>query len=59
LQRRTRRAEFTAMLQGLRGKLQAQAAQTRQHLTEVAADLRHAGDVFGRGRPAGRRLRKS
>jgi hypothetical protein len=59
LQRGTRRAEFTAMLQGLRGKIQAQAAETRQHLAEVAADLRHAGEVFGRVKPTGQRLRKS
>ncbi len=53
-QGRTRRAEFAAMIQGLRGTIRQQAEQTRGQLVELAADLRHGGEVFG-GRPSARR----
>ncbi len=58
-QRTTRQAEFAAMLKNLRGKVQEQAAATRQQLAEVAADLRRGGEVFGRVKPARQRGRKS
>ena len=51
-QGRSRRAEFAAMITDLRGKLKQQAEQTRGQLAELAADLRHGGEVFGRRQPA-------
>jgi DNA anti-recombination protein RmuC len=53
-QGKTRRAEFAAMMHGLRGTLRQQADQTRGQLAELAADLRHGGEVFG-GRPSPKR----
>jgi DNA anti-recombination protein RmuC len=50
----TRRAEFAAMIQGLRGTIRRQAEQTRGQLAELAADLRHGGEVFS-GRAAAKR----
>jgi DNA anti-recombination protein RmuC len=55
---RTRRAEFAAMMGGLRDKLRQQATQTRQQLAELAADLHHGGEAFGRAKPARQRSRK-
>ncbi len=57
-QSRTRRAEFAAMMGGLRDKIQQQATQTRQQLAELAADLHHGGEVFGRAQPPRQRSRK-
>jgi hypothetical protein len=49
-----RRAEFAAMMQGLRGTIRRQAEQTRGQLAELSADLRHGGEIFG-GRPSAKR----
>ena len=49
-QGQTRRAEFAAMIRSLRGTIRRQADQTRGQLAELAADLRHGGEVFA-GRP--------
>jgi DNA anti-recombination protein RmuC len=51
-QGKTRRAEFTAMITGLRGTLQQQAEQTRGQLADLSADLRQAGAIFGQRQPA-------
>ncbi|MGO8745023.1 MAG: hypothetical protein ACLQNE_03445 [Thermoguttaceae bacterium] len=48
----SRRAEFTAMITGLRGKIKQQAEQTRGQLAELSADLRRGGAVFGHRQPA-------
>jgi hypothetical protein len=53
-QGQARRAEFAAMMQGLRGTIREHAEQTRGQLFELAADLRHGGEVFG-GRPSAKR----
>jgi Ser/Thr protein kinase RdoA (MazF antagonist) len=57
-QSRTRRAAFAAMMGGLRETIQQQATQTRQQLAELAADLHHGGEVFGRAKPARQHSRK-
>jgi F0F1-type ATP synthase membrane subunit b/b' len=44
-----RRSEFTAMMENLRGTIREQARQTRSQLAELAADLRHGGQVFRQG----------
>ena len=41
-----RKAEFTAMMNNLRDNVQQQAAQTRQQLADLAADLHRGGAVF-------------
>ena len=46
----TRRAEFAAMMQDLRGTIRRQAGQTQTQLAELTADLRRGGEIFG-GRP--------
>ena len=51
---RTRRAEFAAMIGQLRGKIRQQAHETRSQLAELAGDLRHGGETFGRRQPARR-----
>jgi hypothetical protein len=57
-QGKTRRAEFAAMIQGLRGTIRQQADQTRGELADLAADLSHGGEVFG-GRPSATRGSRS
>jgi hypothetical protein len=51
----TRRTEFAAMLKDLRGKIQEQARQTRGQLADLAADLRHGGEVLRQRHGAARR----
>ena len=43
-----RKAEFTTMMNNLRDNVQQQAAQTRQQLADLAADLHSGGAVFNR-----------
>ena len=58
-QGKSRRTEFTAMITDLRGKIKQQAEQTRGQLAELAADLRHAGAVFGHRQPTRKHGTKS
>ena len=53
-QGKTRRAEFATMIRDLRGTIRQQADQTRGQLAELAADLRHGGEIFG-VRPSAKR----
>jgi uncharacterized coiled-coil DUF342 family protein len=53
-QGKSRREEFTSMITELRSKIRDQAQQTRQQLAELATDLRHGGEIFGRRQSARR-----